>query len=210
MADNIKNQMRPIARNLKAPPPPKHYAQEPQKQQNHRQEPKIAATFKTNVLVFQSVKKIRISHYENGPFMFCVQIESADSDFQRLVGNLQKNELTPLQNFMRSRQISIGSACLALFEKKVYRVAIARIPHHANDDFFVNFVDYGFNRSIKVDNLFYIPDSFLSQFTYAIPFSLAGCKVKELKVSDKEINFYFRLLTENKLLTLKCVPSDGE
>lgn len=208
MADNIKNQMRPIARNLKAPPPPRHYVQEPQKHQN-RHELKNAA-FKTNVLAIQSVKKVRISHYENGPFMFCVQSESSDSDFQRLVGKLQKSELTPLRQFLKSRQVSTGTACLALFEKKVYRVAIARIPQHANDDFFVNFVDYGFNRSIKLDNLFYIPEDFLTQFTYAMTFSLAGCKANELKVSDKEISFYFRLLTENKLLTMKCVPSDGE
>ena len=209
MADNIKNQMRPIARNLKAPPPPRHYVQESQKHQNH-QVTKNISTFKTNVFAFQSVKKVRISHCENGPFMFCVQVESSDSDFQRLVGKLQKIELIPMRQVLKSRLMSIGTACLALFDKKVYRVAIARIPQHANDDFFVNFVDFGFNRSIKLDNLFYIPDDFLSQFTYATQFSLAGCKANELKVSEKEISFYFRLLTDNKLLTMKCVQSNGE
>lgn len=210
MADNIKNQMRPIARNLKAPPPPKHYVQEPHKNQNH-QEPKNLPIFKTNVLAFQpSVKKVRISHYENGPFLFCVQLESSDNDFQRLGAKLQKSELIPLKQFFKSRQISIGTACLALMDKKIFRVAIARISYHANEDIFVNFVDFGFNKSIKLDNLFYIPDDFLTQFTYAMPFSLAGCKSTQLKVSDKEISFYFRQLTENKLLTLKCVPSDGE
>jgi hypothetical protein len=43
-----------------------------------------------------------------------------------------------------------------------------------------------------------------------LPFSLAGLTVRELKASEKEISFFFRQLTENRLLTLKCVPVDGE
>lgn len=199
----MKNQMRPIARNLKLPQPPR-FVQEPHP--NHL-EPRNSATFKTNVLAFQSMKKIRISHYENGPFMFYVHVESYDSDFQKLAGRLQKTELRRF----KSRPASIGMACLALYDKKVYRVAIAKIPQHqSQDDFFVNFVDFGYNRSVKLENLFYIPDDLLGHFTFAMPFSLAGCKLSELKVTEKEINFYFRQLTENLLLTLKCIQSDGE
>lgn len=203
MADNMKNQMRPIARNLKPPQPPR-FVQEPH--QNHL-EPKITPTFKTNVLAFQTMKKIRISHYENGPFMFYVHIDSSDNDFQRLVGKMQKTELRRL----KPRPVTIGMACLALHDKKVCRVAIAKIPQHqTQDEYFVNFVDYGYNRTIKLENLFYIPYDFLSQFTFAMPFSLAGCKASELKVSDREIGFYFRQLTENHFLALKCIQPDGE
>lgn len=203
--------MRPIARNLKAPPPPKHHSQLTQESQLQKnQHPRISPSFKTNILPLKSIKKIRISHYENGPFIFYVQDESSDSDFQKLVGKLQKAELIPIKDFLKSHQNPNGTACLAKLEKKVYRVAIARTPNHANEDWLVNFVDYGFNRSIKLDNLFHIPDEFLSQFTYAMPFSLAGCKMSDLKVSCKEINFYFRMLTQNRLLTLKCVPSDSK
>lgn len=204
MTDNVKNQMRPIARNLKAPALPK-FVQEPQK--HHQQESRIPAAFKTNVLAFHSLKKIRISHFENGPFMFCVQMESADKDFQRMNERLQKTDLRRLA----ARPTTIGMACLALHDKKVFRVAIARVPHHPpQDDYFVNFVDYGFNKSVRLENLCYIPDDFINPFTFAMPFALAGCKVADLKVNDKEISFYFRQLTENQMLTLKCVPNDGE
>lgn len=192
----MKNQMRPIARNLKAPPLPRFTDTLP--------EPKIAATFKTNVLAFQSVKKVRISHYESGPLMFYVQTESSDGEFQKLVDRLQKTELRSL----KSRPASIGMACLARHDRKIFRAAIAKIPQHPTQDYSVNFVDYGFNRSVRLDNLFYIPDDFLSQLTFAMPFCLAGCRVNELKL-DKEVNFYFRQLTENRSLILKCVPSDG-
>lgn len=200
----MKKQMRPIARNLKPPQPPR-FVQE--SHHNNQQEPKVFATFKTNVLAFQSVKKIRISHFENGPFLFYVHVESSDSDFQRLFEKLQKTDLRR----MKSHPTSIGMACLALHEKKVCRVVTAKIPQHqSHDEYFVNFVDYGYTKSVKFENLFYIPDDLLSQFTFAMPFSLAGCKAKELKVSDKEINFYFRQQTENRLLTLKCIQSDGK
>lgn len=198
MSDGAKNQMRPIARNLKPPPQPRFA-------QNHQDSP-IQATFKTSVLAFQSVKKVRISHYENGPFMFCAQLESSDADFQRLVSKLQKTQLTRLQ----SRPNSIGMACVALHDKKFYRAAIAKVPQHPSHDFNVNFVDFGFNKSVKLENLFYIPDELLNHFTFAMPFCLAGCKAKSFKVSEQEIGFYFRQLTESRSLTLKCVPCDGE
>lgn len=203
MADNLKNQMRPIARNLKAPPQPKFF-QEPQKHQQQQHEMRLPAAFKTNVLAFNSLKKVRISHF-NG-MMFCVQMESADKDFQRMNERLQKTDLRRLV----TRPTSIGMACLALYEKKVFRVAIARIPHNPQDDFSVNFVDYGYNKSIRLENLFYIPEDFINPFTFAMPFALAGCKVSDLKVNDKEISFYFRQLTEDQMLTLKCVPNDGK
>ena len=138
--------------------------------------------------------------------MFCVQIESSEKDFQHLNSRLQKIELRNFASYPKA----IGTACLGKFDKKVYRVAVAKVPQHQNEDYFVNFVDYGYNRSIKFENLFHIPEEFLSQFTFAMPFSLAGCKARDLKANEKEISFYFRLLTENSLLTMKCVPSDGE
>jgi tudor domain-containing protein 1/4/6/7 len=194
-----KNQMRPIARNLKPPPPPKFYHD-----QKHSEPQKIAA-FKTNVLPFQSVKKVRISHFENGPLVFYVQTESADNEFQRFNLRLQKVEL----RFINPHHAAIGMACLARYEKKIYRAAIAKVAQNQSQSFHVNFVDYGFNGSVSADNIFYIPDDFLNQFTFAMPFCLAGFKTKEMKASHDEINFYFRQLTENQILTLKCVPSDG-
>lgn len=199
MAAN-KNQMRPITRNLKAPPPPRFMHN-----QMHA-ESKIAAAFKTNVLALKSVNKIRISHIENGPFLFYVQLEASDSEFQQMVMRLQKMQLQRI----KPQSASMGMACLALHDKKIFRVAIARTPQHSYEDVPVNFEDFGFNKSIKLDNLFYIPDEFLGQYTFARPFAIAGCKTTNIKVNEKEIGFYFRHLIEKQQLTLKCVPFDGE
>lgn len=200
MADNLKNQMRPIARNLRPPPPPRF-------SQSDGADHKISSSsaFKANVLAYQAVRKVRISHFEHGPFMFCVQLEALDKEYQQLVSKLHKVELRGFKTY----PTTIGMACLGRFDKKIYRVAIAKVPQHQNEDYYVNFVDFGFNRSIKFENLFHIPEDLMAPLTFAMPFSLAGCKTKDMKVNEKEISFYFRLLTENQLLTLKCVPSDG-
>lgn len=198
MADNMKKQMRPIVRGLKAPPPPK-FVQDPM-----IRDPKIPVAFKTNVLAFQSVRKVRVSHFENGPFMFYVQMED-NGEFQQLFAKLQRTEL----HHFKSRPSSIGMACLARHDKKIYRAAIAKFPQNPSQDFIVNFVDFGFSAAVKLDNLFHIPEEFLSQFTFALPFSMTGVGAREIKVSEKEIAFYFRHLAENRVLTLKCVPSDG-
>lgn len=192
--------MRPIARNLKPPPRPRVFA-DAHSQQEHF-EPQIV-TFKAPVVPLQSVNKIRISHYEHGPSLFYAQLESTFNEFQHLVGKLQKTELHPF----RSRPI-IGMACLARHDNKIYRVAIAKIQQHSS--YSVNFVDYGFTATVNASNLFYIPDEFLRQLTFATPFCLATYKTNELKVSEKEIGFYFRQLTDKQSLTLKCVGSDGE
>lgn len=204
MADNVKNQMRPIARNLKPPPPPR-FVQESQRQQI-RPEPNNCATFTTNVLAFQSLKKVRISHCENGPFLFYVQVESSDNDFHRLVSRLQKTELRRLHQ----RPAFVGTPCLTILDKKVFRVAVIKLPQHQNEEYIASFVDFGFTKAVSLENLFYIPDDILSQFTYAMPFTLAGCRPNELKVNEKEATFYFRLLIDKQPVTLKCVPGNGE
>lgn len=188
--------MRPIARNLKAPARPKF---------TENSQSKIAATFKANVMVLQSMKKVKISHFENGPFCFYVHTESLNNEFQELVGKLQKVDLRRITSHITQ----IGAACLARFDHKIYRAAIAKIPTH-DQNYFVNFVDYGFSGSVPAANLFYIPDEFLNHYTFAMPFCLTGMRAKDLKVNEKEINFYFRQLTEKQSLNLKCVSSDGE
>lgn len=191
----MAKQMRPIVRNLKPAPPPKFV-----------QESKLPAAFKTNVLAFQSVKKVRVSHVENGAFMFYVQLESLDGEFQEMFGKLQRSEL----HFFKSRPSTIGMACLARHDKKIYRAAIAKCPQNPSQDFIVNFVDFGFSAAVKFDNIFHIPEEFLNQFTFAMPFSLIGVNANEIKVLEKEVAFYFKQLTENRVMTLKCVPSNGE
>ncbi|CRK93088.1 CLUMA_CG006466, isoform A [Clunio marinus] len=196
---NMKNQIRPITRNLSRPAPPRF-------SEVNKSAGNLKTTFKTSVLAFQSVKKVKITHYEKGPFMFYVQLESSDNDFKKFSEKLQKAEL---RHFKDSPN-SIGLACLAKHEKQIYRAAIAKIPQNSSQsNFYVNFVDFGYNAFIKEENLFHIPEEFADQTTFAIPFCLNRYDSKDMQASPEELQFYFRLLTENQMMTLKCVPSDG-
>lgn len=194
-----KNSMQPIARNLKPPPPPKFSAEVLQDL------PKTTPVFKTNVLAYQSIKNVRISHCENGPYMFYVQLDSLSNELERFTNKLQKSEL---RHFSKP-PATIGMACLARYERRIYRAAIAKLPS-SSQDYLVNFVDYGFSGTVRLENLFYISEEFLAPLTYAIEFCLANIRNIKFPASDHELNFFFRDITENQLMSLKCVPSDGE
>lgn len=194
-------QMRPIARNLKIPAPPKFIQDKPEYEISENSNP----TFKSNIFVYQTEQKVRISHYEKGVHMFYVQLESLDSQLQTLLSRIQSIKLINLKN----RPTQIGMACLARHQKKSHRVAIAKFLNDP-DSFLCNFVDYGYSATIKLENLFYIPDAFLNHPTFAVQFSFAKLQNVTFKCPMQEVNAYFKEITENRLLSLKCVPIDGK
>ena len=194
-----KKQMRPIARGLKIPALPKFV----QQSMIMIRDPKAAVAFKTNVISFHSQHKIRICHYEKGPSMFYVHLESRDSEYKQFSSRLQSTEL-------RNTRPSIGMACLVRHNNKIYRATVAKFFQNPSQDLIVNLVDLGYSASVKLENIFHISEEFSTPFTFALPFSLYGINSGEIKVSDTFTGFYFRQLTNDRSLTLKCVPSDGK
>lgn len=196
-------QMRPIVRNLKVPAPPKFSKENSDLDLSINEN--LIATFKSNIFVNQSVQKVRISHYD-GVHMFYVQLESLDMQLQTLLSKIQSIKLINL----KIRPSQIGMACLARYRKRVHRVAIAKFFKENPDNFLCNFVDYGYSAMVKFDNLYYIPQSFLNHPTFAVQFSFSGLQKITFKCPIQEVNCYFKEITENKLLSLKCVPVDGK
>lgn len=195
-------QMRPIARNLKVPQPPKFT----QETIDLDFSDSTNVTFKTNVLVIQSSQKVRISHYEKGPNLFYVQLESLDSQLQNLMEYLQ----TVQTRNLKSRPTLLGMGCLAKHRKKIYRVAVAKIPGETQDSVVCHFVDFGFTSPVKFENLYYIPEELSRNLTFAIPFCLVGIENSQIKTSWLECAYHFRQITENRLLKLDvCKALDG-
>ena len=194
-------QMRPIARNLKIPAPLKLNQDKQEYEISENSNP----TFKGNIFAYHSEQKVRISHYEKGVHMFYVQLESLDSQLQSLLSKIQSIKLINLKN----RPTQIGIACLAKHQKKIHRVAIAKVLNDP-DSFLCNFVDYGYSATVKLENLFYIPDAFLNHPTFAVQFSFAKLQNIIFKCPIQEVNAYFKEITENRLLSLVCVPDDGK
>jgi hypothetical protein len=200
-------QIRPIQRNLKPPARPKFSLD-----QSYVTLPDLSvAIYKSNVLAPQTTFKARICHYDKGPNLFYIQVQTNDEALQKMMGELQAVDLHSLNTVPKN----IGTAVLARYRKKVYRVAIAKVIEETqqNNEILIPclFVDYGFTSSLRFDNLFYIPERYLQHSTFAIPFSLSGFKKVEMKTTNiVEISFYFRQITENRLLKLKCEAFNGE
>lgn len=194
--------MNPIARNLKAPAPPRF------KQENESDEyTNTQLTFKSNALAYNSVHQVRVTHLEKGIHLFYVQLVSLDSQLQALMSKIQNSPLRTL----RERPTALGMACLAKHNKKIYRVAIGKSTSEAknNDMYLCHFVDFGYSSLIEFGKLYYIPTELIAVSAYAISFCLSGLKNTVLTANVSEVNYLFRQLTENKLLTLKCVQSKG-
>lgn len=120
-------------------------------------------------------------------------------------------QAVPLKH-LRERPNTLGMACLAKHHKKIYRVSIGKSNNaeRSNDTFLCNFVDFGFWSHVKFDNLFYIPKDINSINAFAISFCFHGLKYSNFYLSSQEVGYLFKQLTENKLLTLKCVAPDGK
>lgn len=196
-----QTQMRPIARNLKLPALPKFIQDQP----NYEIDENSIQSFKSNIFTNQIEQKVRISHYEKGVHMFYVQLESLDFQLQALLSRIQSIKLINL----KKRPTQIGMACLARHQKKIHRVAIAKFLNDS-DSFICNFVDYGYSATVKLENLFYIPNNFLIHPAFAVQFSFARLQNITFKCPMQEVNAYFKEITENRLLSLKCVPIDGK
>jgi hypothetical protein len=201
-----QQQMRPIARNLKPAAPPKFST----KSTPQEGEEESLGNYKSNVIAHNTVHKIRIFHFEKGVNLFYVHLESMDANLQTLTSRIQGLQLRNLSK----RPSSLGMPCLARYNKKIYRVAVAKSSESSqnrdNLSFLCHFVDFGFTSYVKFDNLFYIPQNCIEISAFAIPFCLAGLKNVKFQASFPEINFYFQQISENRLLTLKCVPVDGK
>lgn len=196
-------QMRPIARNLKAPAPPRF-----RQDFESDKDTSLRYTYKSNAITFNSTHQARVAHLEKGINLFYVQLIALDSQLQELSAKIQTIHLKPL----KERPSELGAACLAKYHKKVYRVAIGKSSGETrgNDMFLCHFVDFGFSSLVKLESLFYIPYEFIDINTFAISFCFSGLKNCAFKANMSEVNYLFRQLTENKLLTLKCVAPTGE
>lgn len=196
-------QMRPVARGLKAAALPKFIRQANDCNGEEFFAPQYS--YKINALVLNSVHQVRITNIEKNN-TFYVQLIALDSRFQEMTSNLQKVPLIPL----REKPKAFGLACLAKHHKKIYRVAVLKShSDRGHEAFLCHFVDYGFFTSVRLESLFNIPNEVVMDEAFALSFNFSGLKNFTFKLNSTEVHYIFRQLTENKLLTLKCVASDG-
>lgn len=197
------SQMNPLIRNLKAPKPLKNLIQnEATNTVTSLSALDVVPTVKTHVLPINSCELIKITHYENGPRLFFVQLERFEQEFYEMNMSLQKIVLNSL-----NRKLVPGMACLARYiDNKVHRAVISHIV--SAKECCVSYVDYGNKGNVKFEYIYQIPLVYLQPKTFALSFTLSGLKDSCKNLSDDEINFYFKNITTNPL-KLKVVPLEG-
>lgn len=197
------SQINPLIRNLKAPKPLKFGTQNGG---SNTVTPSSAVeavpSVKTQVLPENSNELIKITHYENGPRLFFVQLQRLEQEFYKMNIALSKIELNSL-----NRKPVPRMACLARYtDNKVYRAVISHIV--SAKECCVSYVDYGNKGNVKFEHIYQIPLLYLQLKTFALSFTLSGLKETSKILSDDEVNFYFKKNTAGTL-KLKIVPLEG-
>lgn len=211
MADHEipSNQMRPLARNIQPPTPPKFFVRDNNSTSQKNSMKSNGRRFESKIkeLQFNLPRKARISSYENGAFRFYVQFINMKKDLKNLQDRLKRVQLKPLD---ASSISMLDSACLIRHgDNSIFRAAIVKLPSRENEYYIVNLIDYGTNVSVNIEQIFMIPIDLVAPMAFALPCRLAGV-YKSVQVSDREISSLFKNLTENKIVTINYVRSDGE
>lgn len=142
---------------------------------------------------------VLVCNIENGPKLFSVQLKPSLDLLKKMMLDLETIPLAPLDNF------DIGTACLARFSYDgcIYRAVITAIHTNACS---IAYIDYGHSEKVPCHNLFVIPENFLEHHTFAIKFSLSGCKDLEL---NPQVKTKFRDLVLLQEVQLRVTPLDG-
>lgn len=167
---------------------------------------KNIAPFDTRIS--DSRRDVRITAYEDGPFKFYVQFTSKDDNFQQFQVDLQKHK----RSLVLLVTPKIGQRCFVLIGNELFRAEIKKKSDENNEaEYLVRLLENGAMAIVSSEKVFAIPSRVSNVPPYAKKFKLSGFTGGSIKhLHHNEINFYFKHITENKLLALKSVSESGK
>ncbi|KAL9913282.1 tudor domain containing protein isoform 1-T2 [Glossina fuscipes fuscipes] len=160
-----------------------------------------SATFKSNSLTVGQMYDVSVSFVENGPFLFSVQLVGAQNDLTDMMNKIEK---VTLKQF--SEKPMLGTACIARYSEdgQLYRALITGVQPLSCK---VAYIDYGNAEIVQYNDLYEIPEDFLTNKAFAIRFTLSGHK--ELEPIDESLKKAFKDLVIYKNCKLKVMPLEG-
>ncbi|KAG5320463.1 TUD protein, partial [Pseudoatta argentina] len=181
---------------------PKHIAQ-PILQ--HPPPPSIqeALVFKSRVLEVGSRHDVFISHVEDGPQKFSIQVESARDVLTCLMTEINNHPKKPLQEPPLP-----GSVCLGRYkdpggERVLCRAVVMSVMEHKCK---LYYIDFGHTEVLPYTDIFQLPPEYINPKVLSIRFTLSG--LKELIITQ-EMKEYFKELVYRRLLILHVRPPEG-
>ncbi|XP_018353792.1 PREDICTED: maternal protein tudor-like isoform X2 [Trachymyrmex septentrionalis] len=162
-----------------------------------------ALVFKSRVLEVGSRHDVFISHVEDGPQKFSIQIESARDVLTCLMTEINNHPKKPLQEPPLP-----GSVCLGRYkdpggERVLCRAVVMSVMERKCK---LYYVDFGHTEVLPYTDIFQLPPEYINPKVLSIRFTLSG--LKELIITQ-EMKEYFKELVYRRLLILHIRPPEG-
>ncbi|XP_050460512.1 maternal protein tudor-like isoform X2 [Cataglyphis hispanica] len=162
-----------------------------------------ALVFKSRVLDVNSQYQVLISHVEDGPSKFSVQVESTQTILTQLMDEINSRPKQPLQEPPLP-----GSVCLGRYRETgedgvLCRAVVMSVMEHKCK---LYYVDFGHTEVLPYTDIFQLPPEYINPKVLSIRFTLSG--LKELNITQ-EMKAYFKELVHRKLLILHVRPPEG-
>lgn len=156
--------------------------------------------FTSPVLELNSEHMVYVSHVEDGPSSFAVQLQAAEGMLSTVMNEINTAPAVPL-----TQPLMPGSVCLGRFMEDL-TLCRAVVTAVLDDKCRLYYVDFGNSEILPYSDIFELPQQFINPKAMALRFSLAG--LKNLTITD-EIKSYFKELVTEKLLHLQVVAPEG-
>ncbi|XP_014611434.1 PREDICTED: maternal protein tudor isoform X1 [Polistes canadensis] len=159
-----------------------------------------ALVFKSRVLEVGSKYPVYVSHVEDGPQKFSIQIQSTSEILSKLMGDINSHPTEPLQEPPLP-----GSVCLGRYtmDKVLCRAVVMAVMKNKCK---LYYVDFGHSEILPYTDIFQLPPQYINPKVLSIRFTLSG--VKELNVTS-EMCGYFKQIVSGRLLILHVRPPEG-
>ncbi|KAL7301892.1 hypothetical protein TKK_0005492 [Trichogramma kaykai] len=151
-------------------------------------------SFKASLLEIGSIHDVKISHVEDGPSKFSVQLVHHLPQLQAMMKKINSQNHLHLQEPPIAGLVALG---VKPRTKEICRVVL-NSPGDTTCK--VHFVDYGFDAVLSFNDIYQISEEFVTPTVYSIRFSLSGCSDSTL---TQDLKDYFAGLVYDQDLRLK-------
>ncbi|XP_071555768.1 protein tudor isoform X1 [Temnothorax nylanderi] len=186
-----KHAVQPI---LQHPPPTQHLPPPPVQE---------ALVFKSRVLDVGSSHEVLISHVEDGPQKFSVQVESTRAILTCLMNDINNHPKQPLQEPPLPGSVCLGRYKDTSGDRVLCRAVVMSVMEHKCK---LYYVDFGHTEVLPYTDIFQLPPEYINPKVLSIRFTLSG--LKELSISQ-DMKEYFKDLVYRRLLILHVRPPEG-
>lgn len=157
--------------------------------------------YTSNTLNQHSKYEVMVSHVQDGPFLFSIQLKKELPDLETMMKELQRLRLREFPT-----DILIGMACLVRADV-IYRGLVTLM---GPTSVVVCLVDYGRTVTVSYNHLYEIPAQYLKRKIFAIKSTITG--YKKLDRYNKQLKERFREIVmgpEGCNLTIRVTPLEG-